>query len=148
MDLLCWKVSSDSEAEKRSAMQRVQDKQPSQREEHMPRLEWNESEQHSKAWRKGRVAVALVKKESMIWDDIARELGVWSIRYVTTVERNYNFILIKWRVTGCLLMLDGFWCSESKCVIFLKTNASIKQPLLMGDIQMSNLFQNESLMTK
>lgn len=112
------KLRSCLEGEKGSAMQRVQDKQPIQREEHMPRLEWNKSEQHSKAWKKGRVAVALVKKESMIWDDTARELGVWSIRYVKTVERNYNFILIKWRVIGCLLMLDGFWCSESKCVIF------------------------------
>lgn len=43
------KLRSCLEGEKGSAMQRVQDKQPIQREEHMPRLEWNKSEQHSEA---------------------------------------------------------------------------------------------------
>lgn len=46
---MALKLRSCLEGEKGSAVQRVQGKKPSQREEDMPRLEWNKSEQHSKA---------------------------------------------------------------------------------------------------
>lgn len=104
-----------------------------------------------KAWKKARVTVAQWQEER--WD-CKRVRGPSSQVYEdhrTEFDSHLILILTKWGAIGCLLMLDAFWSSKSKCVIL-----EADKPMLLlysfclqvtSQLWMSNCLQNEHLVT-